>query len=177
VTVIILSGVFFLGQNLNDYKVESLRNDIDRLEVNQRSQSLGFELMETSQSDQCQAIRQWRRSTLEELRNLRDEVEAYEDSTRLGNQQHESLKKRYINLVIQNMLEMRRMEERCNQNITEVIYIYSEGCPDCEDQGTVLSYYREQYPDKLAVRPLDADLGMKHVSFIESLHGIEDIQR
>jgi len=71
------------------------------------------------------------------------------------------------------MLEMRRMEERCNQNVTEVIYIYSEGCPDCEDQGTVLSYYREQYPDKLAVHPLDADLGMKHVSFIESLHGIE----
>lgn len=173
VTVIVVSAVFFLGGRLNDYKVERLREDISELETDQRAQSLGFEIMETSRSDQCQAIEEWRKSTLSDLRNLREKVEAYEDSTKLRNRDHGDLKKRYTNLVIQNMLEMRRMEERCGQNVTEVIYLYSNNCPGCEDQGTILSHYRGEYPDRLAVHPLDADLGMKHVDFIENLHDIE----
>jgi len=58
-------------------------------------------------------MRRWADSSVPEIQNLRQEVAAYESSSKVENQGYELVKKRYMNLVIQNLIEVRQMEERC----------------------------------------------------------------
>lgn len=173
-TVLVMSGIYFIGLQLNDYKVGALENDVAELEVDHRSQSLGLQVAETIDDDNCNAIREWRESSMPELRDLRLKVESYEDSNRIENGEYEIVKKRYTNLVIQGIIESRMLEEQCRESTGEIIYIYSQSCAMCDDQGTILTYYRRNYSGNLAVYPLDADLNMRPVNFLQDYYEIEE---
>lgn len=173
VTVVAIGSIYWIGMKINEFKVNDLRNEINEIEAEQRSQRIGFELSSTFEEDNCRAQRKWRRNSLENIRNLRNEVQIYENARKFDNPDYRVAKKRYMNLLMQNMLELRRIEDRCNENFTEIIYLYSnEDCDACEDQGTVLNYIRRQNPEKVVVHPLDTDLGMDSIEFIENYYNV-----
>ncbi len=173
-TLLIVGGVFFFGSMLSDYKVEQLRDDIRQIEVDQRSQALTLQLSDSVETRNCASLKDWVDSSVPEIRDLRKQVAEYESSRKLNNDQYPVLKRRYTNLIIQNLIEIRQLEQNCNQNIVDVIYLYSKECDSCEDQGTILTYYRQKYSDQMVVYPLDTDLGMKHVEFLEKHYNVTD---
>lgn len=174
VTVLIMTSILFLGSGLSDHKVNSLREDVKQIEVEQRSHSLGLQLAESVEGQKCEAMRSWMESSVPEIQNLRQEVAAYESSSKVENNEYELVKKRYMNLVIQNLIEVRQMEERCAENRVKIVYIYTKNdCGRCDDQGTVLTYYRRNYDEEVLVHPLDTDLEMKSIQFMEDFYGIE----
>lgn len=173
VTVILMTGIFYLGSELSDHKVNSLRDDVKQIEVEQRSHSLGLQLAESVEGQRCEAMRRWVKSSVPEIQDLRQEVANYESSSKVENTDYTLVKKRYMNLVIQNLIEVRQMEERCGEDRVNVIYMYTkDGCGRCDDQGTVLTYYRRNYDDKVLVHPLDTDLDMKSIEFMEDFYDI-----
>jgi len=173
-TAFIFGGIFTAGLQLNDYKTNDLRQNMKQIEVEQRSQNLGLELTQTAEKEDCRAMRRWVGDSLPELENLRKSVAAYEDSNKLGGQEETVLKKRYMNLLIQNLIEVRTLEQNCEEGIVDVVYLYADeaNCEACEDQGSIITHYRRQYGDRLAVYPLDTELDMKHINFIESYHNV-----
>ncbi len=171
-TLMIVGGVFFFGSILSDYKVDQLRNDIRQVEVEQRSQALTLQLSDSVERGNCGSLKSWVDSSVPEIRELRKQVAAYENSRKLNNDQYPVLKRRYTNLMIQNLVEVRQLEQNCDQNIVDVIYFYSQECDSCEDQGTILTYYRQEYSDRMVVYPLDSDLGMDHVEFLERFYNV-----
>lgn len=175
VTVLLMTGIFYLGTGLNDHKVNSLRDDVKQIEVEQRSHSLGLQLAESVEGQKCEAMKRWAESSVPEIQNLRQEVAAYESSSKVENTEYKLVKKRYMNLVIQNLIEIRQMEERCGDNRVNIVYIYTKNdCGRCEDQGTVLTHYRRSYEDEVIVHPLDADLGMKSIDFMEDFYNVTE---
>lgn len=175
VTVLIMGGILYLGTGLSDHKVNSLRDDVKQIEVEQRSHSLGLQLAESVEGQRCEAMRRWVESSVPEIKNLRQEVAAYESSSKVENTDYELVKKRYMNLVIQNLIEVRQMEERCGDDRVNVVYMYTKNdCGRCEDQGTVLTYYRRNYEDQVLVHPLDTDLEMKSIEFMEDFYNVTE---
>lgn len=174
ITTIILGGILLIGSSLNTYKVNDLRNEITGLEVKQRSQSLGIELASSFEGDNCEAMRQWVNSSSDTTEDLRKKVAAYEDSSKIESPKYETLKKRYMNLMIQRIVEVREIEQRCGEDRVEIIYLYSNNnCDACKDQGTVLTYMRRNYESDVIVYPLDTDLGMDHIEFMREFYGVE----
>ncbi len=171
-TVLIMSGIYFIGLQLNDYKVVSMESEVAEMEANHQSQILGQRLAEDMTGDNCEALKNWRDSSYPQMEQLRQEVEAYEQSNKFDHSEYETVKTRYTNMIIQSLLESRTINENCNENSTEVIYIYTQGCEACDDQGTILSYFRRNMDD-LYVYPLDSDLDMQPVSFLEDYYEIE----
>jgi hypothetical protein len=175
VTVIIMTGVFYLGNGLSDHKVNSLRNDVKQIEVEQRSHSLGLQLAESVEGQKCEAMRRWTESSVPEIQNLRQEVAAYESSSQVENTDYKLVKKRYMNLVIQNLIEVRQMEQQCGDNKVNIVYMYTKNdCGRCNDQGSVLTYYRRNYDKEVIVHPLDTDLDMKSIGFMEEFYNVSE---
>lgn len=173
-TAIIMAGIFYLGTQLDSYKVDELRNDVRQIEVEQRSHALGLQLAESVEGERCEAMKSWMNSTVPEIRDLRKKVAAYESSSKIDNSDYELVKKRYMNLVVQNLIEVRQMEQNCGDEVVNVVYLYTKNdCDRCEDQGTVLTYYRRNYPEEVVVHPLDTDLEMKSIKFIEEFYNVE----
>lgn len=174
VTVLLMMSILYLGSGLSDHKVNSLRDDVKQIEVEQRSHSLGLQLAESVEGQKCEAMTRWVESSVPEIKNLRQEVAAYESSSKVENKDYKLVKKRYMNLVIQNLIEVRQMEERCGEDRINIVYIYTKNdCGRCDDQGTVLTYYRRNYEDSVLVHPLDTDLEMKSIQFMENFYNIE----
>jgi len=174
ITVLLLTSILYLGSGLSDHKVNSLRDDVKQIEVEQRSHSLGLQLAESVEGQRCEAMRRWVESSVPEIQNLRQEVATYESSSKVENTDYELVKKRYMNLVIQNLIEVRQMEEKCGEDRVNVVYMYTKNdCGRCDDQGTVLTYYRRNYDEQVLVHPLDTDLKMKSIEFMEDFYNIE----
>lgn len=174
-TIIIMGGILYLGTGLSEHKVNSLRDDVKQIEVEQRSHSLGLQLAGSVEGQKCEAMQRWVESSVPDIQNLRQEVAAYESSSKVDNADYELVKKRYMNLVIQNLIEVRQMEERCGEDRVNIVYMYTKNdCGRCDDQGTVLTYYRRNYDDKVLVHPLDTDLEMKSIEFMENFYNITE---
>src|SRR6056297_3279614 len=93
VTVLIMAGIFFVGSGLSDHKVNSLRNDVKQIEVEQRSHSLGLQLAESVEGQKCEAMQRWVESSVPEIQELRQEVATYESSSKVENSEYKLVKK------------------------------------------------------------------------------------
>lgn len=175
VTALIMTGIFSAGYHFNEYKVGSLEDRIDELEAQQQSMALQPGLSENLEGNECQAIQQVRSNTLSDIRELREEVETYEGSERIENDRYDQVKGKYINAVIQNMLDLEKLEEKCDEKFFEVVYFYSdERCGRCEDQGTVLNFFREENSDKVRIHPIDSDLDLETVDYMKARYNVTE---
>ncbi|MBC5793094.1 MAG: hypothetical protein H8Z69_03580 [Nanohaloarchaea archaeon] len=172
-TALVFSVILAAGITLQDYKTAELRESIKQIEVEQRSQSLSLQLAEEAKSSECRAMENWIDTSKPEIEELRKKVAAHERSSKFKASDYQTLKKRYMNLLVQNLIEVRTLEKSCDSKMVDVIYLYTKkDCGACEDQGTVLTYLRDEYEDKLAVYPLDTDLDMKHINFVQKYHNV-----
>jgi regulator of replication initiation timing len=171
-TALVIGAVFAAGKSLSNYKVDALENEVQEMEVDQRSQLLAYQL--ASESDpSCGAMQEWVNETVRESQDLRKDVAQYENSRKIKNSDYEVLKKRYMNLLVQNILEVKRVEDSCEKNYTEIIYFYSDGCQVCKDQGSVLSHVSGNHQDTI-IYALDTSLNMDTIRYLETKYGVEE---
>lgn len=172
-TTAIFSGIFYAGITLNDYKVDSLKSQIEQIEVKQQSRLVGLELSESLQRNDCRAVKGWMNTTVDDLRNLRLEVAAYENSNRIDSEEYITVKKRYMNLLLQNMVQVRNYNQNCDQRIVDIVYFYDDGCDACTDQATILTHVRQKYGQRVIVYPLDTELDLQPINFLLDYYGVD----
>ncbi|MFC1775705.1 ATP-binding protein, partial [Patescibacteria group bacterium] len=87
----------------------------------------------------------------------------------------EHLKRYYSLLQIKDYLLMKKIGEKCNQDSVFILYLYSNkgDCEDCQREGYVLTYLREQYPD-LQIYAFDYNLDVSAIRSLASLYSIEN---
>lgn len=172
-TVTIMAGMFFAGQALNDSQVDGLSSTVNELSVEREAQDIARRLADTLPQNNCEALNVASRETIADIGNIREQMEAYEESRKLSHDQFTALKKQYTNLLLEYWLTTEKIDQRCDTNVTTVLYLYKDDpqCPRCADQGTVLTKYRQRY-DRLLVFPLDTTLGMRHVDMVLSAYNV-----
>ncbi len=100
--------------------------------------------------------------------NLPERLEEYE-SENLPDPRYESLKKDYMEISIKAWLMSLSVKERCDQDITPILYFYSSICPDCIEQGSIIDSIRE--PGVL-VYTIDLNLDSEPISMVKEAYGI-----
>ena len=80
------------------------------------------------------------------------------------------LKKYYSLLQIRHYHLSQQLCERCALGLVHILYFFAdeEDCPDCEEQGFLLTYLREKYP-KLRIYSFDYELELLALAAIRPL--------
>lgn len=96
-----------------------------------------------------------------ELNSLAERLSFAEESLGANNEAVANLKRQYSLLQIKDYLLLKRVTEKCQTKPVFILYFYSNAgdCPDCEREGYVLTYFREQYP-QLRVYAFDYHLDL-----------------
>jgi len=69
------------------------------------------------------------------------------------------LKEYYSLLEMRHWLLLKKIKRECERDTNLILYFYGESCNSCDEQGFLLTYLREKYPElKLSVYSFDADL-------------------
>ena len=173
-TAVIFSGIFYTALSLNKYKVNNLKSQIEEVEVEQRSRLVGLQLSENLEKNDCRAVKGWVNTTVDDIRNLRLEVAAYEDSNKINNREYTTVKKRYMNLLLQNLVQIRNYDDACNREVVDIVYFYSDNCDSCTDQATVLTEIRQEYGKDVVVYPLDTELDMQPINFLLNYYDVKE---
>lgn len=170
-----MGGMFLMGQELSERKVSSLQEDIEQFNQEQNSQDLARRLALSLPQKNCEALNIAVRQTITDVKNLQDKVASHERSRKLRNGEFDTLKKRYMNLLLEYWITTKQVEETCGSDVVKVLYLYEDAdvCPTCEDQGVVLTHYRQRYEDRLLVFPLDASLDMRAINLLENAYNVD----
>ncbi len=175
-TATVMAGIFYLGNMLSDEKITSIEQDLKSFSIERDSQDLTRRLAENLPEENCKALNVAIEQTVQDVTELQDKVAQYEESRKLQTAEFTSLKKQYMNLLIQYWLTVKKVEENCDSETTTVLYLYANDpqCPRCDDQGTILTHYRQQYGEKLLVFPLDSTLNMRPINLLISSFNITE---
>jgi len=107
----------------------------------------------------CAAIYSTLEDSVMELGKSLDDIVNYEENSRLNKRSYVEIKRKYVLDNIRYWMFAKKAKERCGKDLVTILYFNSEnGCSDCNEQGTFLTYYKTIYEDKLLVFPLDVGL-------------------
>ncbi len=175
ITATLMAGIFFMGQQLSDRKVSALETQVEEFTQEQQEHDLTRRLALNLPENNCRALNIAVRQTITDVKDLQDEVARYENSQKIENRDFTLLKKRYMNALLEYWLTAQKIRDRCGSDIVNVLYLYHDEdvCPRCEDQGVVLTDYRQQYSDSLLVFPLDASLNMSAINLLGDAYSID----
>lgn len=107
-------------------------------------------------SDNCLVLQATLKNALEELSDSLSEVLEYEKDSQLNQRDFDLVGRRYLLDNLRYWFFAQEAKKKCHLKILPILYFYSENCPDCPLQGSLLTYYRELLDKKLLVFPLNS---------------------
>lgn len=165
-TLIFLVGIL-IGYQVSDSKMSALEDIEQELRVDTMAIELQYLLLA---ENPCIALDSTRLS--EELYELGSKLSYMEDKLGADNPSVLRLKEYYSLLELRHWLFLRKTKQECDRNYTLIIYFYSkqkENCPKCEEQGYVLTYLRETYP-QIKIYSFDFDISNVALDTIKELY-------
>ena len=167
-TSVFIIGIFF-GSIISDKKLES----INYMEQDFRTEISAIELQYLLLSeDPCNEMIDYSPLT-DELYNIATRLDHMENLLGEDNKDVLHLKNYYSTLQIKHWLLMKKIKTDCNQNTTMILYFYDtkENCPDCEQQGFILTYLRKKFPE-IYIYAFNINLDNAAIKTIKTLYEI-----
>jgi len=167
-SVIFLSG-FFLSSFLVEKKIIALSSIQDNLRIDILSLETQFSILTQAP---CENLNE---STLtKELYDISRKLTSIENTLGPDNPDFLRLKKFYSILEIKHWLLLKKAAKDCNLDLVSIIYFYSDkkNCPDCEDQGYILTHLRKTYPF-LRIYSFDYDLRLSALKTLKSIYSLK----
>jgi len=164
-TLLIFGSGFFLS----DYVTKKRIAQLNDLQQNLRTDILSVETQFSILSQApCANLNE---STLtNELYNISQKLTSVGTSIGENDTKFLELKKYYSILEIKHWLFLQQTAQECKLPMTFIIYFYADKktCPQCEDQGYILTYFREKYPF-LRVYSFDYNLELAALKTLKSV--------
>jgi hypothetical protein len=148
-------------------------------ELEQKDQAINFESIQLQylylsrledKNSSCSAIQAIISKTLNDLDKERSTLEGYKDKSNINEADFEAVQKSYFINNLRYWMFSKDAKNYCDFKTLNIIYFYSDKeCPRCEDQGVVLSYFKNIYKDDLLIFPINVDF-RDSVSIIDMLY-------
>jgi thiol-disulfide isomerase/thioredoxin len=167
---------FYFGIFLSNSKVDSLRSQLADIQRNQNDIDLELAMITSTSNISCSALSYELDKTVGQASDLGDKVSLYESTERVQSPDFQALKSDYTITLVKYWYLLDKTDNICkNTNTSWVLFFYSNSnCSDCSKQGTILSYIKQQYPNKVMVFALDSNIGLNSVDFIKHQYNITE---
>lgn len=181
---IIAAALFFLGfflgfiMDLNRVSYFDQMNSEQQLNI--RSLQLQYELLKGDGiQERCGAFRFLFDKYITELENNRARLDAYSKQSEVKVEEFDTLKRQYVISQINFWYIARNFKEACpnSSDFVTIIYFYSNNqvCPDCDNQATILNYYKSILKENLLIFSFDDQFSQTE-PLIGLLEGIYDVK-
>ncbi|MDD5750440.1 MAG: hypothetical protein PHU56_02200 [Candidatus Pacebacteria bacterium] len=169
-TLLIFGSGFFLS----DYVTKKRIAQLNDLQQNLRTDILSLET-QFSILNQAPCANLNESTLTNELYDISQKLMSVGSSLGENDEQFLELKKYYSILEIKHWLLLQRAADECKLPLAFIIYFYEDGknCPQCEDQGYILTYFREKYPF-LRIYSFDYDLELAALKTLKSVFRLKD---
>jgi len=168
ITVAIFITAFTLSNYFNDKKINNLKDIADKISTDIMSSETQYDLLAESS---CKDITS--NVLSQELNTLAQKLTYSEQNLNDNSSDLLRLKTYYTLLQIKDYLLMKKISVKCGTKPVFILYFYSKDCAECEQQGYVLTYLREQYPD-LRIYSFDYNLDNPALHTLISLYKVKN---
>jgi len=147
--------------HLNDLMAQ-VKTDIDNTE-------LQFLILDSMHSNKtCMYLMNSASKVGLETYEMGKQVEGYEKSKSISLSDFNQLKMKYTSLLIRTWLYIEKIRTTCEGNYSTVLYFFgSKTCPNCGNQGMVLTFLKEKLNENLLVYAIDGDLDLAPVEVLK----------
>ncbi len=170
-TFIFVIGIFF-GKSISDSQL----NNIEKLQQELRTQTLGLELQYALAS---QAPCNITNVNLigNELYGMSNILASMENSLGKLNKDVLSLKEYYSLLEIKHWLFLEKIKSECKSDVPIILYFYSNlgDCDDCEKQGYVLTYLKKKNSE-LNIFSFDINLDNPVIDSLKNIYNLKTME-
>ena len=161
ITLAIFAFGVILGFVLDDWRIDSIERTNKEQEVNYMSLQFQYlylsSLTETNAS--CLVLHTALDDSVRQLSRSLDEYQAYRKDTTINVGDYLIIGRRYLIDNLRYWFLAQESKDKCSIDLVNILYFYSsKDCPDCPDQGTILTYFKKLYGEKVLVFPIDVDL-------------------
>jgi thiol-disulfide isomerase/thioredoxin len=173
---ILILGIIF-GVTVSKGKVDDLQSQLDSLKMSQEDLNLEFALIATSRNQSCTLISYELDKVIDNAAQLGDRVSLYESNEKIPDQRFAFLKDDYTVTLIRYWFYLDQMKQECNRtNFITVLYFYSNNnCNDCDKQGLILNYLKQQYPQNVMNFAIDSDSTLSVVDLIKKTYQVQSV--
>jgi thiol-disulfide isomerase/thioredoxin len=112
--------------------------------------------------------------SVERLGESLEKVEQTIEDNKMNLNEKKRIQRIYMQDNIRYWLFSRTIQERCQSNIVNILYFFSEDCDICPDQGVVLSYYKRKYQNDVLIFPINTDVEEDMVNLIKTQFNITE---
>jgi len=159
ITLLIFTLGITLGFIIDDHRYNFIEEVNQEQDVDYMSLQLQFLYLNSfSNYDNCPILSTTLKETIKDLSESLNEVIAYEESKELSSNRKTLTTRRYLLDNLRYWLLAWESKSKCDLDIVPILYFYSKDCPSCPTQGTILSYYKDIFDEKLLVFPINLDL-------------------
>ena len=147
-----------IGSQLTSERVKFLQESATEQAIDFESlQAQYLYVSFTNDNRSCAAVEQTFEANVEQLEDTRKQLEEFIKSSQFNQESYNQLKRRYIISQVRYYLLAKSTQEICERDIVTLFYFFSEdsNCSDCTNQGTVLTYLKRLFKDKLLVFSFD----------------------
>jgi len=174
-TIIIFFSGIYIGKLGDAAKMNSLNDFYDDLKIETLSTEIEFQLMENSicETNDFSIIS-------DRLNDLSIKLNYMENNLGFDDERVIRLKKYYSILEMKHWLLANKQIKQCGIattiNNSIILYFYANGnnCDDCDRQGTVLSYVKENYPD-MKIYSFDINLDLPSITALRKIYNVSDV--
>jgi hypothetical protein len=170
ITASIFATAFYIENKLDQKRIAEIQAAEQSISIDILSSETQYELLGNLS---CKTISE-NPILSTELNSLASRLSVAENNLGANNPQVLQLKEQYSILEIKDYLLLEQIAAKCKTKPVFILYFYSNSgdCPQCAQQGDVLSYLRNKYPG-LRVYSFDYNLNLSALRTLITLHKIE----
>ena len=173
ITSTIFFSVFYISDKVNTSRLENLADLQENLSLSILSTETRFALLENASCQEIFLGGELEIGVTQELNNLVSRIKFLESELGSDDEDVLYLKERYALLQIKDYLLVKELSNRCEYNITTVLYFSGEDCGACKNQSIVLDAIREENAN-VRVYWFDGSIDVSTVDILETLFDISE---
>ena len=155
--------IFALGLTLGFIINEKRYDLIEEVNMEQEAKYLSLQVQYLylnsfrSYNNSCPVLSATLKETVQDLSDTLSEVIAYEEEEKVTDKRKDIVMRRYALDNLRYWLLAQEGKRECNLDLVTILYFYSSDCPSCPNQGTILTYFKKQFGEKVLIFPINLD--------------------
>ena len=174
VVFFLTTAIFVLGLVIGSYNTERKLSSLSELQEDLKTHTLDVEMQyNLLAQDPCSFVNVT--ALTDELYDISLKLDYMENVLGNDNPDVIRLKQYYSLLELRHWGFLKKVNKECGRNDTLILYFYSNqgDCPNCEQQGFILSYLRKLYPN-LYVYSFDLNLKSNSLDILKKRYKVNE---
>lgn len=179
-TLIVFSVGIGIGIYLDSLRISFFASKFEEFQIdfsNLILEEMFFKSILAEEDRLCSIYNEKTTKLAEKAGKLGSYLESLREATKLKSYEFEILKQKYFLSNLQLWLHMIGLREKCNYNVTTILFFYTSlsKCDDCIAQGIILSRLKKQNPDYYMIFAVDVDSKLGIVSTLKQYFNITQV--